>query len=542
VAPGRGSGTYRRQAGPASDECDPAVEESGPASAEHAATAADSPSTVSAAPVRRAKKRRVTASPATSAQEDRRNERTGSLFDNGSAAPTAARMSSTLAPGAHRPILPAEQATARCLASRRGSVSAVGELPAGASEVQSVARAGFDWVGSVTVEADGGLGWLEGGELFDDLYSGSAGVLLGCAEATASGLDMAKLASGAVARLMHLAARGRDVETMPDDGLFSGWAGVVVALRAWSSVAGDVDAGRGATWVSSQIADRVLHAPEDPARYVDIISGDAGILLALVGDDSDLATAAANMLADRLVQVAEGGPGGLHWRMTREWEYLMPGFSHGTAGVAYALAAAGRRLDRPDLIDVAVHAGDTLLRLGHTPEGWALPVAIPPRPHGPRVNFGWCHGPTGTVRLFLLLDAIDPQPLWQQAVDACLQAVADSGLPARLYPGFWDNLARCCGTAGVGRLLLDRYQASGDAALLDWADVLAADVIERALITPRGITWSNTEHTRTPPELPPEPGLMQGTAGIAGWLARLSALHVDGRTPAAPLGVVPSWL
>jgi lantibiotic modifying enzyme len=341
---------------------------------------------------------------------------------------------------------------------------------------------------------------------------------------------------------MHLATRGSNVETMPDDGLFTGWAGVAVALRAWAVVTGDLDAGRTAERVSARLADRVLHAPEDPARYTDIISGDAGILLALLGDASDLASSAAGLLADRLVRMAEWGPGGPQWRMTRDWEYLMPGFSHGTAGVAYALAAAGRRLERPDLIDAAVQAGDTLRSLGHTPEGWALPVALPPRPHGPRLNFGWCHGPSGTVRLFLLLDAIDPQPRWQRAVDACLQALADSGLPARLYPGFWDNLARCCGTAGVGRILLERYQASGAPHLLDWADVLAADVMKRAIVTPQGITWSNTEHTRTPPELPPEPGLMQGAAGIAGWLARLHALHADRHTSAVPLGVTPSWL
>lgn len=418
----------------------------------------------------------------------------------------------------------------------------MGELSIGASQAQRVARAAFDWVESVAVDVDGGLGWLEGGELFDDLYSGTASVLLGCAEATASGFDTATVASGAVSRLMHLATRGSNVETMPDDGLFTGWAGVAVALRAWSRVAGDADAERAAAYVTSQIAERVLHAPADPSRYTDVIAGDAGILLALLGDDSDAASAAACALADRLVQVAEHRPDGLQWRMTRDWEYLMPGFSHGTAGVAYALAAAGRRLRRPDLIDVAARGGETLLGLGHTPEGWALPVAIPSRPHRPRVNFGWCHGPTGTVRLFLLLDALDPQPRWQTAVDACLRALADSGLPARLYPGFWDNLARCCGTAGVGRLLLDRYQASGDTGLLDRADVLAGDVIARAVITPHGITWCNTEHARTPAELPPEPGFMQGSAGIAGWLARLSALHADRHTPAAPLGVAPSWL
>ncbi len=59
----------------------------------------------------------------------------------------------------------------------------------------------------------------------------------------------------------------------------------------------------------------------------------------------------------------------------------------------------------------------------------------------------------------------------------------------------------------------------------DWVGTLAADVVGRALSTPHGVTWSNAEHTRTPPELPPEPGFMQGAAGIAAWLARFRALE-----------------
>jgi hypothetical protein len=146
------------------------------------------------------------------------------------------------------------------------------------------------------------------------------------------------------------------------------------------------------------------------------------------------------------------------------------------------------------------------------------------------------------VRLFLLLNEIDPRPRWQHAVDGCLQALRDSRLPTRLYPGYWDNLARCCGTAGVGQLLLDRYQATGDTAMLDWAGTLASDVVGRALASPQGVTWSNTEHTRTPPELPPEPAFMQGAAGIAGWLARLEALRARPGAPASVARPGPSWL
>jgi lantibiotic modifying enzyme len=407
-------------------------------------------------------------------------------------------------------------------------------------DLADLAGRAFGWIGSVAVAADGGLGWLEDGARVDDLYAGTAGVLLGCAEAAAAGIGTGQVPAGARGRLLYLAGQG--AAAMPDDGAFSGWVGVAVALRAWSRAAGDAATADAAAQVTAQLADRVLAAADGPVGCTDIISGDAGILLALVADGSANAARAAHVLAGRLVAAAEPGPDGPQWRMTADWPYVMPGFSHGTAGTAYALAAAGRALDRTDLLDAARRGAGTLIAMGQHDGGWAVPLAVPPRPNAPAVNYGWCHGPAGAVQLFVLLDEIDPQPRWRRAIDACLQALRDSQLPLRLYPGYWDNLARCCGTAGVGQLLLDRYQATGDPAMLDWAGTLAADVTGRTVITPQGITWSNTEHTATPPELPPQPGFMQGAAGIAGWLARLHALRRSGGQPASVPRPGPAWL
>jgi lantibiotic modifying enzyme len=392
------------------------------------------------------------------------------------------------------------------------------------------AREAFGWIGSVGVRAGDEIGWLEGAERFDDLYAGTAGVLLGCAEAYGAGLDVTAVAAGAVARLTAL---DDGAATLPDEGLFTGWAGVAVALQAWSDVAGDPGAATAAEVVRAAIAGRTHPEPPDPQRCTDVISGAAGTLLALLEGDLADTAAAANVLADRLVDAAERATGGRQWRMTAEWDVLMPGFSHGTAGVAYALAAAATRLNRPELLAVAATGAEALLAIGTTPAGWAVPLTIPARPDRPTVNFGWCHGPAGAARLFVLLDTLDPQPRWARAVDACIRALRASGLPARRYPGFWDNVARCCGTAGVGQFVLDRYLATGDPQLLAWVDELAADVLSRAIRTPAGVTWSNTEHTRTPSELPPQPGFMQGAAGIAGWLARLAAAHRGDARPSS---------
>lgn len=51
---------------------------------------------------------------------------------------------------------------------------------------------------------------------------------------------------------------------------------------------------------------------------------------------------------------------------------------------------------------------------------------------------------------------------WTALADRCWNTVKQSGLPIRIRPGFWDNNARCCGTAGVLALACDRIVERGD--------------------------------------------------------------------------------
>jgi hypothetical protein len=132
------------------------------------------------------------------------------------------------------------------------------------------------------------------------------------------------------------------------------------------------------------------------------------------------------------------------------------------------------------------------------------------------------------VQLFWLLDRLEPESGWADAAAGCLAAIRMSGLPERRFPGFWDNVGRCCGTAGVGELALDWYQETLDTAWLVFADELARDVLSRRIEDAAGVRWSNTEFRADPPELEPFVGLMQGAAGIAGWLLRLARVHQDG--------------
>jgi len=154
------------------------------------------------------------------------------------------------------------------------------------------------------------------------------------------------------------------------------------------------------------------------------------------------------------------------------------------------------------------------------------------------VTYNWCHGPAGTSQLFAALalagvDKIDGMPVtWLR--QRCLDAILASGVPARLRPGFWDNDGRCCGTAGVGDVLLDAAQDCGDPAragrLLQEACTMADALAGRAIRDQAGARWRFTEHRQDPPLLPPGTSWMQGAAGIATFLLRLARVLGTGLT------------
>ncbi len=416
------------------------------------------------------------------------------------------------------------------------------------------------WVAGAAVNGRDGARWpvtrAPGSPLADDLYDGTAGILRGFTEARLCGLgEFDEPARAAARRLESLGRSWPGPRTAgpaedADPGLYTGLAGAVAALRGWALASGDRHLDESARAIAETLA-RVASRSPPPGGCPDIISGDAGILVTLAGLGGPAALGAVSVITSRLVARATWDGDGPDWYVRDGYPYLMPNFSHGAAGVGFALATAGRALGRPGPVEVAESAGRRLAVLGRRPDGTiAVPNRIPPDPRRP-VSYGWCHGPTGTMRLFQLLDQLRPGRGWDEMARACRLAVRHSGLPERLYPGFWDNLGQCCGTAGVGEMALDTYQETGDASWLDWAWALAGDLLARRVEDGAGVRWSHTEHRLDPPELEPATGWMQGAAGIAGFLLRLARVEREGAgatrawwpdrpsLPGAPLPGVP---
>ena len=185
------------------------------------------------------------------------------------------------------------------------------------------------------------------------------------------------------------------------------------------------------------------------ARVSDATLGTASVILgALWADRHGVAGARAVLekAADVVLAEAEDVDGCLWWRFVPiRFRTLpraeMPNWSHGQAGILAAVALAGHRLDRDDLVDAARRGGEQLVRLGElSGDRFAVPhFLFPPNYEATsdedEYAWGWCHGPTGTSLAFAALAHADVESVAGDAPSAwrrrCLEAVRRSGIPQR---------------------------------------------------------------------------------------------------------------
>lgn len=353
------------------------------------------------------------------------------------------------------------------------------------------------------------------------------------------------LAAGIVARLSSV------MPARTEASLYDGLAGDAMALRMLAPGREQAALDRLAEMATPLGWNTTLEVvPGSVAPVTDLIMGSAGVVLAAIWAGGEHAGSIAATGGEALLHVADRTEDGLDWAMVPGSPSRAPNYSHGTAGVATALAIAGAALGRADFTAAAAQGARHLLAVGTLDDnGFIVPHTLPysTRDVDP-VTYNWCHGPAGTSQLFAALaaagvDEIDGRPVtWLR--QRCLDAILASGVPARLRPGFWDNDGRCCGTAGVGDILLDAAQdcADQEGAHQDGAGLARADrlllgartmadaLAERAIRDRAGACWRFTEHRRDPPLLPPGTSWMQGAAGISAFLFRMARVMDHGLT------------
>ena len=398
---------------------------------------------------------------------------------------------------------------------------------AGAKETayRSTAIEAANWILASTKQTATGAEWPPDPlhpEINDDsLYAGTPGVVLFLLEAHHATGDK-RYIDAARRGAVHLLSALPETK---ENGLYTGISGIGFVLEQTYRATHDRRYGDGVTRCVDLLAARAKRIGSGVQwgadADIDIIYGDAGIGLFLLasGDPrgKELAIAAGNRLVDRATR--QGNL--ISWPTPPR---TMPNFSHGTAGVAYFLATLFKATGDRRYLDAAIGAADYLISIAATDNDSCLIL------HDDEVGknlyyLGWCHGPAGTARLFFRLYQATGDRKWLEWVRRSATAIMRSGIPGTATPGFWNNVSRCCGSAGVAEFFLDLYQHLHDRRYLTFSKEMTAQLLSKAVRDQSGTRWPQAEHRVKPDLIVAQTGLMQGAAGMGSWLLRLDSFQ-----------------
>ena len=349
-------------------------------------------------------------------------------------------------------------------------------------------------------------------------------------------------------------------------GLFTGLAGWAVVFHELERVG--LDFAGDTAKVITVLQDRAIRdgIGVQWADTTEVLWGTAGIgflMLTIgvetVGDDALVLAAGAG---DWLLSQAHSVGDGLRWDLgagpLRERpgsaELWFPNFAHGTAGIGAFLARLGAATDDDRYIDAARRAASWVLSTCRTAggtcaahhhdtsvrKGDSIGPSRQPEDDSPMYTMGWCHGPPGLGWFFQELALATADAEWNEWIERTARTVRTSGIPERREPGFWDNVGRCCGSAGVAEYFIDLHTWRDDPDDLAFALLLVDDLLARATADENGMRWHNVEFRRDTPELPSETTYFQGASGIGLALLRLSR-HLDGDDSSVNWPHEPDW-
>jgi lantibiotic modifying enzyme len=390
------------------------------------------------------------------------------------------------------------------------------------------------WISRSRVKTPDGLAWpadpADANTVGRSFYTGTPGILLFLLElhdATGERSYLDDARSGAD----DLVASLRD-EANFDGGLYTGAAGIgFVLTETWRRTDDPKyrDAARHSVTLLRRHA-KTAGAGVEWSDSADIISGGAGITLFLLyasrvlGDDDAVELAA--LAGSRLAELGKAADGGFKWAIGPRVPTLYPNFSHGTAGVCYALATLYEvTRDRP-LLDAALQGTEYLNAVADRADG-ACKV-FHHEPGGETLYYlSWCHGGPGTARLFHRLADVTGDKRWLGQIDCYARGVTAMGAPIARSPGYWQNISQCCGNAGVGEFFLSLHRLWPDRGYDRIARSAADDIMARATEDGDGLKWVQAEHRVRPELLVAQTGRMQGAAGVGSFFLRLDGLAAN---------------
>jgi type 2 lantibiotic biosynthesis protein LanM len=351
------------------------------------------------------------------------------------------------------------------------------------------------WLGFVFV----GPRW-ELSALPDDLYAGAPGVALFLAHlARITGED--RFDALARAGIADLRANLRRAERMQSIGAFNGLGGLLYALAHLGHLWRDGGLVEQAGELAALAAQRI-----DADQDLDVVGGSAGLLVALESLRAldprprwdDVMTACAG----RLRAGAERLSTGVGWKTRIGGPEPATGFSHGAAGIVWALLRLHRRSGASELLALAregMRFENTLFDRGE--RNWLDPGSRrsggDPSAGAATTMTAWCYGAPGIGLARLAALSADPGGEARRDVERAVAATRASG--------FGKNHCLCHGALGNLDFLFQAAGALGDAGLAEEFRCQAAAALAslardgRLCGMPMGIE---------------SPSLMNGLAGI----------------------------
>ena len=340
-----------------------------------------------------------------------------------------------------------------------------------------------------------------------DLYAGTSGIALFMAElAVLTGnSEVRRTAFGAI---RHALARFRDVSPAKRFGLYAGLIGIACAAARIGAILGEDSLRASAAQLLTG-----LRQTNRTGREFDLIAGKAGAIIGLLrlryylGDAIQINL--ARQLGDGLLRAAEYSAAGCSWRShTFRYPHNLLGFSHGTAGVAYALFELYHETKEAGYLRAAEDALSYERRLFNSDVGnwpdFREESQRPNRKSPLSYKTFWCHGAAGIALSRLRAYQITGNAVYKEEAEIALNTTRAAIVASMASRRF--DYSLCHGLPGNADVLISGYQVLGSART---DDIHLARQAAGAITRFRGL--GDVE----------SPSLMLGLAGVGYFFLRL---------------------
>ena len=342
--------------------------------------------------------------------------------------------------------------------------------------------------------------------LLEDLYAGSAGLILTLAYLGSFGFDKyTELARRALATLrLRIDEPGQGSSSI---GAFNGWGGTIYLLSHLGALWNDPELFSYALGLVDRLHDLI-----DKDDALDIVGGCAGCIGSLLAlhrvAPSDKILAACLQCGDRLLAKAQAMETGIGWFINVKTTTPITGFAHGSSGITWALlelaAQTGIEKYRAAAIEGMLYESS---RYSPEARNWADSTASAEL--GSRNGFGpsmaWCYGAPGIGMARVAALRHSDHPVVRTDLERALDATMSQG------PG--TNHSLCHGDLGNLDFLLQASIAIHSPELARTVDKLANQIVGSI----RKYGWLCGV-----PLGVESPALMNGLAGIGYGLLRLA--------------------